>query len=47
MGRPPAKLSGGNAAEKLNRRLDSVWFGALHQLKQAAYHGALELAGIA
>jgi phage/plasmid-like protein (TIGR03299 family) len=38
---------GGNATEKLNRRLDSVWFGASHQLKQAAYHGALELAGIA
>jgi len=33
-----------NPAEKLNRRLDSVWFGASHQLKQAAYYGALELA---
>jgi len=33
-----------NPAEKLNRRLDSVWFGASHQLKQAAYCGALELA---
>ena len=38
---------GSNAAEKLNRRLDSIWFGAAHQLKQAAYHGALELAGVA
>jgi phage/plasmid-like protein (TIGR03299 family) len=38
---------GSNPTEKLNRRLDSVWFGAGHQLKQAAYHGALELAGIA
>ena len=35
---------GMNPAEKLNRRLDSVWFGASHQLKQAAYYGALELA---
>lgn len=33
-----------NPVEKLNRRLDSVWFGASHQLKQAAYYGALELA---
>ena len=33
-----------NPAEKLNRRLDSVWFGESHQLKQAAYYGALELA---
>lgn len=33
-----------NPVEKLNRRLDSVWFGASHQVKQAAYHGALELA---
>lgn len=31
-------------AEKLNRRLDSVWFGASCQLKQAAYYGALGLA---
>jgi phage/plasmid-like protein (TIGR03299 family) len=38
---------GKTAAEKLNRRLDSIWFGAAHQLKQAAYHGALELAGAA
>ena len=35
---------GTSPAEKLNRRLDSVWFGASHQLKQAAYYGALELA---
>jgi phage/plasmid-like protein (TIGR03299 family) len=33
-----------NPVEKLNRQLDSVWFGASHQLKQAAYYGALELA---
>jgi phage/plasmid-like protein (TIGR03299 family) len=33
-----------NPTEKLNRRLDSIWFGASHQLKQAAYYGALELA---
>ena len=32
--------------EKLNRRLDSVWFGASHQIKQAAYQGALEMAGV-
>jgi phage/plasmid-like protein (TIGR03299 family) len=38
---------GGTTAEKLDRRLDSVWFGASHQLKQAAYRGALELAGVA
>jgi phage/plasmid-like protein (TIGR03299 family) len=38
---------GNTPAEKLNRRLDSVWFGVGHQLKQAAYDGALELAGIA
>jgi phage/plasmid-like protein (TIGR03299 family) len=38
---------GGTVAEKLDRRLDSVWFGASHQLKQAAYRGALELAGVA
>lgn len=35
---------GTSPAEKLNRRLDSVWFGASHQLKQAAYYGALDLA---
>jgi phage/plasmid-like protein (TIGR03299 family) len=35
---------GSNPVEKLNRRLDSVWFGASHQLKQTAYYGALELA---
>jgi phage/plasmid-like protein (TIGR03299 family) len=33
-----------NPVEKLNRRLDSVWFGTSHQIKQAAYRGALELA---
>jgi phage/plasmid-like protein (TIGR03299 family) len=36
---------GKTVEDKLNRRLDSIWFGAAHQLKQAAYHGALELAG--
>ena len=38
---------GTTAAEKLDRRLDSVWFGASHQLKQRAYQNALELAGVA
>jgi phage/plasmid-like protein (TIGR03299 family) len=38
---------GGTPADKANRRLDSVWFGTSHQLKQAAYRGALELAGVA
>ena len=38
---------GGTAAERLDRQLDSVWCGASHQLKQAAYRGALELAGVA
>lgn len=38
---------GGNPAEKMNRKLDSIWFGGAHQVKQAAYHGALELAGVA
>ena len=33
-------------AEKLNRRLDSIWFGASNQIKQAAYRGALDLAGV-
>lgn len=36
---------GGTVADKLDRQLDSVWFGPSHQLKQAAYRGALELAG--
>lgn len=40
------KYRGGDAAEKLDRQLDSVWFGQSHQIKQAAYHGALELAGV-
>ncbi|HXE54616.1 MAG TPA: DUF932 domain-containing protein, partial [Tepidisphaeraceae bacterium] len=40
------RYRGGDAAEKLNRRLDSVWFGSSHQIKQAAYQGALELAGV-
>ncbi len=38
------KYRGTDPADKLNRRLDSVWFGQSHQIKQAAYHGALELA---
>ena len=38
---------GSNPAEKMNRKLDSIWFGGAHQVKQAAYHGALELAGVA
>lgn len=38
---------GKTVEDKLNRRLDSIWFGAAHQLKQAAYHEALELAGAA
>ena len=38
---------GGSPEEKGNRRLDAVWFGTSHQLKQAAYCGALELAGVA
>ena len=41
------KYRGGDAAERLDRQLDSVWFGTSHQIKQAAYRGALELAGIA
>jgi phage/plasmid-like protein (TIGR03299 family) len=40
------KYRGTNPADKLNRRLDSVWFGTSHQIKQAAYQGALELAGV-
>ena len=40
------KYRGGSAAEQLDRQLDSVWFGTSHQLKQAAYRGALELAGV-
>ena len=39
--------AGGSPEEKRNRRLDSVWFGTSHHLKQAAYRGALELAGVA
>ena len=30
----------------LNRKLDSIWFGGAHQIKQQAYKGALELAGV-
>ena len=41
------KFRGGSPADKLDRQLDSVWFGQSHQIKQAAYRGALELAGIA
>jgi phage/plasmid-like protein (TIGR03299 family) len=40
------KYRGASPADKLDRQLDSVWFGQSHQLKQAAYHGALELAGV-
>ena len=41
------RYRGGNAADKLDRQLDSVWFGTSHQIKRAAYRGALELAGVA
>jgi phage/plasmid-like protein (TIGR03299 family) len=41
------KYRGTTPADKLDRQLDSVWFGQSHQLKQAAYRGALELAGVA
>jgi phage/plasmid-like protein (TIGR03299 family) len=41
------KYRGASSADKLDRQLDSIWFGQSHQLKQAAYHGALELAGVA
>ena len=41
------KYRGASPADKLDRQLDSVWFGQSHQLKQAAYRGALELAGVA
>ena len=41
------KFRGGSPADKLDRQLDSVWFGQSHQIKQAAYRGALELAGVA
>ena len=37
---------GDNPADKLNRKLDSIWFGGAHQIKQQAYKGALELAGV-
>ena len=40
------KYRGASSADKLDRQLDSVWFGQSHQLKQAAYYGALELAGV-
>ena len=40
------KYRGASPADKLDRQLDSVWFGQSHQLKQAAYRGALELAGV-
>ena len=40
------KFRGGSPADKLDRQLDSVWFGQSHQIKQAAYRGALELAGV-
>jgi len=40
------KYRGASSADKLDRQLDSVWFGQSHQLKQAAYRGALELAGV-
>jgi phage/plasmid-like protein (TIGR03299 family) len=39
------KYRGTTPADKLDRQLDSVWFGQSHQIKQAAYRGALELAG--
>jgi phage/plasmid-like protein (TIGR03299 family) len=39
------KYRGTTPTDKLDRQLDSVWFGQSHQIKQAAYRGALELAG--
>jgi hypothetical protein len=36
---------GADPALRQQRRLDSIWFGASHQLKQDAWAGALELAG--
>ena len=38
------KYRGASPADKLDRQLDSVWFGTSHQIKQAADQGALELA---
>jgi hypothetical protein len=40
------KYRGASPADKLDRQLDSVWFGQSNQFKQAAYRGALELAGV-
>ena len=41
------KYRGTTPADKADRQLDSIWFGQSHQLKQAAYRRALELAGVA
>ncbi len=36
---------GRTEADRLNNKLNSIWFGGSHQLKQAAYESALQLAG--
>jgi phage/plasmid-like protein (TIGR03299 family) len=37
---------GATALARAESRLDSVWFGSSHQIKQRAYAGALQLAGV-
>jgi phage/plasmid-like protein (TIGR03299 family) len=38
---------GKTEADRLDNQLNSIWFGGAHQIKQAAYRGALALAGAA
>jgi phage/plasmid-like protein (TIGR03299 family) len=37
---------GKTEADRLDNKLNSIWFGGAHQLKQAAYDGALALSGV-
>jgi phage/plasmid-like protein (TIGR03299 family) len=36
---------GKTEADRLDNQLNGIWFGGSHQIKQAAYRGALDLAG--
>jgi phage/plasmid-like protein (TIGR03299 family) len=40
------RVRGKTELARLESRLDSIWFGSSHRIKQAAYRSALELAGV-
>jgi len=40
------RVRGNGDVARVENRLNSIWFGTSHRIKQAAYHSALELAGL-